>query len=239
MNRRACILAFGVLIAVIGSAHAQRLDDAAAPRSKPEPGRFAVATAGDMIVLVDTATGRSWFLKRLGDVPTWVALGSPAESQPRAGAKPRLPGAGKEIPDERARSYAENILRLYDRNGDGKLDQQELEATRTLRHSWKQYDLNKDGGLDLDELTAFVKAEGNANVIGGIDSGGQSPEERTKASFDRFDTNKDGKLSREEFPRFIPAERFNEWDTNKDGFIDLAEFTKGMQSLMPGGGRRN
>jgi Ca2+-binding EF-hand superfamily protein len=241
-----------------------------------------------------------------------------ASTTPPAGdaTTPATPGAVTPAAntDERARTFAQQIIRLYDRNGDGKLDQQELQATRTLRFAWQQWDANKDNMLDLDEVTAFMKSQQNSVLTmggggggpqgpggfgagfggfggggfggggfggagfggpggfggdrgdrrsdrggrsgfggggfggggfggggfgGGGFGGGQSPEERTKASFDRFDTNKDGKLSREEFPRFVPAERFNDWDTNKDGFIDLAEFTKGMQSLMPGGGRRN
>lgn len=159
--------------------------------------------------------------------------------------------------DERQKAFAENILRMYDRNKDGKLDQDELQNTQVLRTVWQQYDANRDNALDLNEIIAYLKSnnrgqgQGSGSGFtgsfrfggggpGGGGSGGfngrqggfgnQSPEERVRGFIARFDKDNDGKLSAEEYPQFMRPP-FAEADANKDGFVDAKEMADAFEKM--------
>jgi Ca2+-binding EF-hand superfamily protein len=193
------------------------------------------------------------------NTPAAPGAASPAASAPGS-TTTTTPGAplASASTDDRTRNFAQEIVRRYDRNSDGKLDQQELQSTTRLRMGWQQFDANRDSILDLEEVTAYLRAQGGGfggggfggpGFGGGFGGGGfggggfggggdprggrgnENPEEGMRRFLGRFDRNNDGKLARDEFPRFFPAERFDEMDTNRDGQIDTQEFTKGMEGM--------
>jgi len=215
-----------------------------APRSDPSAGaptartfattgRYVVASAGDTIVMVDTTTGRSWWLNCIGGAE-WLPIKAPADlttPPQRADAQP----APAPPPDDRVRKLAQDLLNRYDRNNDGKLDQDEIQNTSRLRADWQQYDTNKDKRIDLDEVITYVKAVGfdsaQPRTPGDPPRAAQMTPDRAKSFIARFDRDSDGKLSPEEFPRFFGDDRFKRIDANNDGFVDVDEFVKGYAAL--------
>lgn len=53
---------------------------------------------------------------------------------------------------------AEQMFRQYDKNRDGKLSEEEISTTTTLKTEWKKWDENKDLHIDLDEYKKFIEA---------------------------------------------------------------------------------
>ncbi len=90
-----------------------------------------------------------------------------------------------------------NLFVRGDKNGDGKLDRQEV--AQLLNDLRKRYGLDKAAAPDKEEVDRVV------NQI-----------------LARLDTNKDGKISRDEAQGPIKA-AFDQLDKNKDGFLDRNE----------------
>jgi hypothetical protein len=64
-------------------------------------------------------------------------------------------------PEERI-TRNKRIIAGMDRNGDGKLQPDEISQYgfwRTLRERFNEYDTNKDGAIDAEEMTAFFDAQ--------------------------------------------------------------------------------
>ncbi len=113
-----------------------------------------------------------------------------------------------------AEMNAEKRLKLYDRNGDGKLGPDELLSPETF----KRLDTNGDGFVSLDELRALDKKPDEGKGVTG--------EAALEQHFKLADKDGDGRLSPAEYPN---PEQFAKLDTNKDGFISLAEVIAAAQ----------
>ncbi len=113
-------------------------------------------------------------------------------------ATPDQPAPGG--PGGRGGFMSEEIIKKYDKDGDGKLNDEEKAAARegmreAMREEIKQFDKDGDGKLnDEERLAAFT-----ANLE-------KHPEMKAKI-LERFDENKDGQLSPEELKKAAAARR--------------------------------
>lgn len=127
-------------------------------------------------------------------------------------------------------------MAALDRNGDGKLQQEEIDmAVVVLR----RMDANKDGTVSGDEIKAPARRPGMASGQG--NRPGQPGGQRRFPTFADMDKNDDGKISKEETPERMRA-RFDQMDGNGDGFLDKneqAQIIKRFRERLQGGeGRR-
>jgi len=105
------------------------------------------------------------------------------------------------------------LLGALDKNGDGELDQSEIDmAVASLR----KLDRNGDGKITRDEIGPLPPREGSAPPPD------QPGTERQVADLLRLDKDGDGKISKEEAPERMQA-NFDRMDRNGDGFIDKEE----------------
>lgn len=104
---------------------------------------------------------------------------------------------------------ARNILRLYDRNKDGKITADECLLPPK---AFADLDLNKSGGLENDDLLKLTLTK--ALVL-------QDLGRRASALLAELDKDGDKKLSSEEFQ--LGKEVFQKADRNADGFLDMEE----------------
>jgi len=129
---------------------------------------------------------------------------------PMLAAVIRLSGAGPL--DER--------FREFDRNNDGALSGDELDATPYLR----RLDLDGDGKLTPDEareaLLKFGRKALQTLREPGASRAGDLPGPRTADVFDELDKNHDGKLGPDELKN---ADWFRKLDKNSDGAVTLEE----------------
>ncbi len=141
------------------------------------------------------------------------------------------------------------LMRALDRNGDGSLQQAEIDmAVVVLR----RMDRNGDGTVSGDELVARP-AVTDERRPGSRPEGDRRPDRPGQPGRDgqpgmpdlsRLDTDGDGKISKDEAPERM-KERFDMIDGNGDGFVDKAEqeqlirrlrerFQQGGQGRRPG-----
>ncbi len=152
------------------------------------------------------------------------------------------PAAGNNNPnstssdDERIRrSVQDMLLRPYDRNNDGKLDQEEIQRTQRLRYAWQQYDANKNNAMEMDEMVAYMKSAGGGGG-GNYNRGNESPPDRAKRWLTEADANKDGRLSADELrQKRVSWDRAAEFDGNKDNGLDEKELIAYLEKNSGGG----
>ena len=131
---------------------------------------------------------------------------APAQDEDR----PRRPG-----PPPPSAEGGDPLLRLIDRNGDGDLQQFEIDmAVVVLR----RMDRDQDGVVSADELRAPPPRFGQGNRPGNQPRPGQGGFPR----LGDLDTDKDGRISKDEAPDRM-RERFDMIDANSDGFLDKEE----------------
>jgi len=132
-------------------------------------------------------------------------------------------GTKSERPEgKRQHRIPQEVVEKYDKDGDGKLSEDERSALRDDRKKriLEKYDTNKDGELDDAEKAKFREERGDRRQ----GSGGKR--QMNPEMLKQFDKDGDGELSAEERSalRDERKKRFMEkFDTNKDGELDEAE----------------
>lgn len=131
--------------------------------------------------------------------------------KPGEGARPGR-GSGRQLPPE--------LLKKYDKDGDGKLNEEERTAWRTEREKemLAKYDADKDGKLN-DEERKKMEAENPRR-------GFWQPDAET---IKKFDKDGDGKLNDEETKALREArqkEMLEKYDADKDGKLNDEERNK-------------
>lgn len=126
------------------------------------------------------------------------------------------------------------LFAALDTNGDGVIDATELaNATASL----KKLDKNGDGKLTEDEVRPAFFGRGGPGGPGGPGGRGGpgmgNPEEMV-ARLMQFDKNGDGKLSKDELPERM-AGMMERGDLDKDGFLSREEIEKLARMGGPGG----
>src|SRR5262249_10493339 len=69
----------------------------------------------------------------------------------------------------------EQLFRRLDRNGDGKLDKDEVEQTQRLKYEVAKWDKNKDGSIDLAEFKAYIESVDRENQLVAAIANGPPP----------------------------------------------------------------
>jgi Ca2+-binding EF-hand superfamily protein len=139
--------------------------------------------------------------------------------------------------------YVDQVLRRYDRNGNGKLERDEWSAAR-WRSDPAASDLNKDGVLTREELCERVKTYdefrglSNSSSSGG---GSGSPatdkaklEEYAKGLMNRYDDNDNGVLEADEYEDMSSFHRGA--DANGDKVITRDELAVRLANYGSSGG---
>jgi len=141
--------------------------------------------------------------------------------------------------DEKTIRQWQETFRLFDKDGDGRIDRTELEevlkkfgaepSPQEIQDMLCEIDQNDDGYLDFAEFISLMKKTQNVG------------EPEIKDAFQMFDENGDGKISFDELKQALKildtpmsnAEirgMFEQADENNDGFIDFEEFAKMMNA---------
>lgn len=112
----------------------------------------------------------------------------------------------------------ENLAKLLDANGDGKVSRDEFAKILSL---FDTLDKDHNGELSQEELNGFFRAvnEAQAQATGGVE---------VNNLFEKFDKNKDGKITAEEMGN---EKTFKALDLNKDGFITREEADTALKQL--------
>ena len=130
------------------------------------------------------------------------------------------------------------LFAALDTNGDGVIDAQEIaNAPAAL----KKLDRNGDGRLTEDEVRPAFGGRGGPGGPGGPGPGSVNVDE-VVARMLQFDKNGDGKLSKDELPERMAA-MMERGDLNKDGFLSRDELVQLARAQAqerggPGGERR-
>jgi Ca2+-binding EF-hand superfamily protein len=112
----------------------------------------------------------------------------------------------------------ENLAKLLDANGDGKVSRDEFAKILSL---FDTLDKDHNDELSQDELNGFFRAvnEAQAQTTGGVE---------VNNLFEKFDKNKDAKITAEEMGN---EKTFKALDLNKDGFITREEADTALKQL--------
>lgn len=85
MSRNVVCLSLAMVVVAVAIAHSGSANANQADRNK-QAGRFALSSAGDSAVMLDTESGDSWYLQvKNPDRPTWVAIKRQQGGQERVG----------------------------------------------------------------------------------------------------------------------------------------------------------
>jgi Ca2+-binding EF-hand superfamily protein len=184
---------------------------------------------------------------------------APDESELKSGvvesSKSRAAAEGPRKPSPAL--FAENLLKLYDKNDSGLLEEGEWSR---LHESWKERDAEADGTLTLEELTAaFTAIAAEAEKENGrdgsrpispavaapadaqppVNSGPRVPAKPNRVGRSRLpawlaalDANGDDQVQMAEYSKEWPAAKiaeFMRYDRDNDGFITPAEAAAARQ----------
>jgi len=147
---------------------------------------------------------------------SYVATRLASSSSASAGSSRSSSAGGA---DEKIRRWAEGLIRQYDRNRNGKIDRDEMDA---VKDEYKKGDRNRDGTITREEMTAALveysrQRSGGSGSSGGTDGSGFGPNPWADRNSYRF-------LSpSERLPEGLP-DWFVAKDANADGQIAMAEY---------------
>lgn len=137
----------------------------------------------------------------------------------------------------------ENLFDRLDGNKDGQVtaDEVDEERRRLFERLVRVADKNSDGKLSRDEFAEGIKAK--PSETSPAPAGDRPNLPNPREIFARFDKNSDGKLGKDEVPERL-KENFDRVDTDKDGSINPDELRQAFQMMArqagaPGGGRPN
>lgn len=101
---------------------------------------------------------------------------TPSPTPPASAPPPSVPPVSGDPGDQRAREFAANILKRYDKNGNGVLEKDEWSG---MRGDPNEIDRNKDGVITLDEMAermlAFRRERGGGGPPGPPGTSGSPP----------------------------------------------------------------
>lgn len=133
------------------------------------------------------------------------------------------------------------VITALDTNNDGSIDEAELKnATAAL----KKLDKDGDGKLSQEELRPAGMGRGGFGGQGGPGQGGPGgPGGQGGQGGGDFvarimenDKNGDGKLAKDEMPERMQG-MFSRMDANSDGFVDKKEIESSLAQMRQGGGQ--
>ncbi len=128
---------------------------------------------------------------------------------------------------------ADDFIRRFDKNRDGYLTRDELPPR--LAQNFDKLDRNGDGKLDRQEVAQLLRAlRQRFGVEPGKPKPGAgpgNPDALVKRWLERMDKNKDGKVSKDEAQGPL-ARFFDQLDTNRDGFLDRAELRRAAVRIL-------
>lgn len=132
----------------------------------------------------------------------------------------------------------ENILRVWDRNGDGVLGKDEVPDPGIFA----KVDRNGDGKITRDEIAVYVGAEPKGKPEAKKTAAGQPKseaappkaprtiKERVADFFRRYDKDKDRRVQRKEYAAGDAV--FKEWDRNHNDELSVREVTRYMRAWL-------
>jgi Ca2+-binding EF-hand superfamily protein len=120
-------------------------------------------------------------------------------------------------------SYSITTMNIYDRNGDRRLDAEELQAARTTALGAKlpmgpeEFDENRDGKLTINEIANGLSGDRKKRGVTAVD-------QKSAQNFvGRYDKNGDGELDAEEMLAGGWPKDPTEFDADKNGRLTIAE----------------
>ncbi len=127
-----------------------------------------------------------------------------------------------ELLHQRIKEHNEQMVRRFDKNGDGTLDEQEKAVMRETLEKYRSTLRTKTD--NLNELYRRIDKNGNGQIspeeLQGFIAGLQK--QALPVFFKSFDKNNDGKLEGEELAAALAA-MMKKYDHNNDGQLDLQE----------------
>ena len=120
-------------------------------------------------------------------------------------------------------AWAENALSELDANNDGAIGRQE--AIDGQRKAFEQIDRNGDGVIDLDELEASQAAAESEDMPADVRRARRKARERW---FDNLDRDASGDISLSEYQAAMTP-YFDALDTNADGVLDGEELRRAVE----------
>lgn len=172
-----------------------------------------------------------------------------AQEKPAAGGGRGTGEGGGGGAAGRGGEWRARMVKEFDKDGDGKLSEEEMKAARESaeKRMLEQFDADKDGKLSDEERAKAREAGGGRGGFGGGPGGASRPV--PPEMLKKYDKDGDGKLNEEEAKALRDdrqKEALAKYDADKDGQLSDGERTKMREDWQKenagrpgaGGGRR-
>jgi Ca2+-binding EF-hand superfamily protein len=116
-------------------------------------------------------------------------------------------------------------MRQFDKDGDGKLSQEE--APERMKQHFAVIDADNDGGVSEDELAAALRRMRDRKGGSGAPDEPGTSAATPKRLFNDQDADADGRVSKSEAKGTL-LDKFNDLDVNDDGQLDVLEVENGL-----------